>query len=329
MYIPIIKKVVKTNNVLIERSLPKEGKIYVEPGNNVEPSDKIGSCKVSYEAVDLGENFKPYKVFATGQLALAETAVGRQGSKKFVSPFNGYLRRNNGNYFFMAQEKDYWLLPGVWGEVVKVKRGYSVLLKTQMTDMHIPVATKSFTAGELIVFPNPSQLLEAQFLNKYLKSAAGKIIYAGHSITLNFITEAHRLNVPGILAGSASRDVLTYANKNKIAIGLFTGFGQIPTPNFIYNMLNDIAHRYVFLDGARNVLRIPATVPFSAKELSDSIPKSILQYVKKDLQVQIFKSPYFGYTGKVDKVSKSSIFVKVSAEAEPFEVSPPNVFAIE
>ena len=93
MYIPVVKKIIYKDNLFIERTLPEEGYINVSVGDKVEPFNKLGTCKVTYEVFDLGDKFKPQggaqrlASYASGML------VGSAGRKKFYAPYNGTLEK--------------------------------------------------------------------------------------------------------------------------------------------------------------------------------------------------------------------------------------------
>ncbi len=327
MYIPVIKKLIYKKNLFIERVMPSEGKLSVLVGSTVEPFNKLGTCKVSYEVVELGDKFRPAKSAQKLSSYHAGMVVGKLGSGSFLAPFNGYLEKIGQQYFFRSEPTDYWLLPGVWGEVTDVVDNKSVLIKTQAIDLHVPITTKNDIAGELIVFPNPSEILAAQYFHNYMKSTNGKIVYVGHTISMDIIKMAKELNVGVVLAGSADKEVYDYAVANNIGLGLFSGFGEIATPDYVFEFINNISNRYVFFFAKRNVLQVP--VPPDVQMESTAQVGSVLKNVKKGMRVQILKSMYFGKYGVVDRVSKFSIFVKLDDRDEIVEVFPPNVFVIE
>jgi len=327
MYVPIIKKIIYKDDVLIERALPNEGHINVSVGDSIEPSDKLGTCKVVYEMVELGERFTPNQRDDGSNYYANESLVGSQGRSKFHAPFGGFLEKNVQGYIFKSEERDYWLLPGVWGVVKDISQNRSVLLSTQTVDVHIPVACGGITSGELIVFPNPSEMLTVQYFNNYIKSAGGKIVYVGNNVSMDLIKTAHDLKIKSILAGSANKDVYDFAGEKGISLGLFVGFGNINTPDSIYNFINEITNRYVFFYTHKNTLQVP--VPSDGGFEKNKKPKKILKYLKKGLTVQVLNSENFGQTGMVDRVSKSGIFVKLHENNEVIQVRPPNLLIIE
>ncbi|MFC1621801.1 hypothetical protein ACFL13_00205 [Patescibacteria group bacterium] len=326
MYIPVIRKINYRKEVFIERSLPKAGEITVEVGSKVEPSQKIGSTKISYEVVRLGEKFKPNNKVNTSRSVEAEVLLGKIKSKKFTTPFKGSLIQDKeGVYFFKSVEQDYWLLPGVWGEVTDVKKNLGVLLKTQTKDINLIASTRGFVSGELIVFPNPTELLEINYLDKYMKSASGKIIYVGHSISEGILKRAKELNVGALLAGSAHREMFSQAYKSGLNLGIVSGFGIMPTPEEVYFALNDVAHRFVFFYGEQGRLSIP--IP-SEEEFPLSEKEQYFINAKEGVKVQVFTPEYYGHYGIIDSVTESSIFVKLSNNEKAVEVMSPNIFAI-
>ena len=327
MYVPIVKKLSYKKQFLVERSLPKEGQISVSVGDIVDPSSRIGTCKVIYEMVTLGSKFKAIKQEADSNYYGDGVLVGTAGKEKFFAPFNGYLEEAPEGFVFKAENKDYWLLPGVWGEVKDISSNRSVLISSQSVDVHVPVVCGDQFSGELIVFPNPSEMLVEQYFHNYIKSPAGKIVYVGNHLTIDLIEKAHHLKIESLLAGSATKEVYDYAVENEISLGLFVGFGEINTPGMIYDFINEITNGYVFLLVDNNTLQVP--VPAENGFKKNGKPNKILKYIRKDMTVQVLTSENFGQLGTVDRATKSGIFVKLHENNQEVEVHPPNLLIIE
>ena len=221
-------------------------------------------------------------------------------------------------------KKGFELLSGVWGEVQDVIEGNSVLLKTQVVDINLFLSTDISVAGELLVFPNPSKQLTQFYLDKFSKSNEGKIIYVGEYLDEILLDKAKQLKVSALICGSTSLQTYLIAKANKIAVGIITGFGELSTPAFVYDFLNTVSNRFVFFEGEKGFLRIPAEAPFTPK----SIKPTPIKALKKGAAVQIFKEPNTGKIGIVDTVKQTSILVRVD-EQEPFEVELPNLFILE
>lgn len=330
MFIPIIKKTMKNNEVLVERALPKKGELVATPGERVEPFAKLGMAKVSYGVLPLKSSLKISKGKEVGDYFYTGDTIGKVGGKRVVAPFDGTLiKKKSGNFSLNQEDRDFWLLAGVWGEVISVVEKSSALIKTQTLDIHLAACTNFSYSGELIVFPNPTELLEMQYLQKFSKDPFGKVIYTGDYISLNIAKKAVQLGVTGLIAGSADREAFIFAKQNNLFVGAISGFGHIPTPDFIYSILNGVTNRYIFLQGDKGVLRIPVPEKFNTKETRTSSYTGQLRKVKKGLLVQVFDTPYFGWVGRVSAVKGEDIYVMLDEVSEPVKVKVPNILALE
>lgn len=329
MYIPVIKKIINSNNVNVERSLPTGGKVNIAKGERAEPFSRVGMSKISYKQMELPVEFELTKGKSWKSFFYTGEKLGKLQHKNLVAPFDGYLEKTETGYILKEEDKVYWLLAGVWGEIVNVTEDKSVLIKTQATDIYFAASTPNSISGELIVFPNPSEILEMQYLEKFEKYAFGKIIYVGNYASPDVIKKALDLGVVGIIAGSADRTTFSLAKQNKMFMGVFSGFGNIPTPKAVFDILKEVSNRYVFISGDSNLLRIPMPIPFDDSMLKQNSPKSVIKLAKKGIKVVVLQDPVFGYVGEVDRVYGSSIFVRLEENNQVVEVSEPNVLAIE
>lgn len=328
MYIPVLKKVIYSDNILLERALPLKGTISAHSGQKVEPFHKLGIAKVSYSYLELGPKIKLVKGKDVGSFVYSGKKIGSVGLHSVIAPFDGYIAKRHDSYVLRQENRDYWLLAGVWGEVVDVIKDTSILIKTQAVDIHLTVSTNKNIEGELIVFPNPSDLLEMQYLENFTKNVEGKIIYVGDFATYKFMKRAYELGVAGVLAGGADKNTFVFAKENGMFLGVFTGFGYEHIPGFIYDILKDVSSRYVFMYGDKGILRIPMPAQSSGQNLSTK-NTSPFRLVEKGLKVQVLQKPYFGWIGEVDSISGSSIFVRFDGKKDIQEVKIPNILAIE
>ncbi len=229
-------------------------------------------------------------------------------------------------YTELGQTSSAILLSGVWGTVEDVVDEYSVLIKSSFVDLHLAVATIAYTEGELIVFPNPSDLIQRQYLDKYAYSLGGKIIYTGNNLTLNIAELARSYKVAGILAGGCVRSTFEYARDNNLFLGLFTGFGNCRTPDTVFDVLNDVATRRVFVSGEERFVRVPVPELFFPDKSQEE--SEIFKEVIDGLRVFVLQTPYFGSTGHVISVGKLGAVVKLSSTGEIVEVPMPNMLAL-
>lgn len=331
MLVPVIRRITQKDNVFIERAMPIPGTLYVKQGDTIEPFDHIGDCIYAQRTTYLPSHFKPKGFKKNGQFYYANMDLGTKGKQKVTSQYDGYMFKNNsGRYEFVEAERKYPLLSGVWGTVDKTIENSAVLLKVSAKDITTPIATNRFFAGELIVFPNPSSILEKFYLDQFSAQAAdGKIVYVGNHVDIALLQKAVKSGWGGVLAGSTDRDAYAYAKENNIILGVFAGFGKITTPDDIYQLLNQISNRYVFFYGEKNFLRIPLPPDVNSEDQEKTKKYLPLKPLKKGNQVIVLDRQYFGEIGVVDRVSESSIFVKFPNSQKTVEVKLPNLLTLE
>ena len=332
MIAPVLKKLKSNKNTFIERAMSVEGTVNVTKGKKVQPFDRLGECTFSHEALVLPGDFKPNVSFTGKKSFYAGSLLGHIKSKPFKAPYDGYLSYApskegiSSAFIFEKSPEKYILLSGVWGEVEDVYKNQSVIIKTQTEDLLFAASTDICASGELVVFPNPTEMLEQSYLEKFSKNNEGKIIYVGHYADKELLNSALTMKVAAILCGSASRETFDFAKKHNLGLGLISGFGRVETPHPIFEALNLAAYRHVFFEGDQNLLRIPNPNVTVSKR---SYKSTFIKTVKKGLYVQVLQRPYFGKIGIIDKVGESSIVVKFDTEKEPFEVFLPNFFIVE
>jgi hypothetical protein len=331
MLIPVLRRVTDKNDVYIERAMPVEGSLYVKQGDTVEPFDHIGDCIYAQRTSYLPLKFTPKGFKKNGQFYYTNMELGSRGKEKIISQYDGYLFKNNkGRFEYVEAERKYPLLSGVWGTVDKVIDKFSVLIKSSVKDICLPVCSTKFFAGELIVFPNPSSILEKFYLDQFsAQSADGKIVYVGNHVNISLLQQAVKSGWGGVLAGSTDRETYAYAKANNITLGVFTGFGEVVTPDDIYQLLNQISNRYVFFYGEKNLLRVPVPTSGSISEIDKSKKYIPLKPIKKGNNVIVLDRQYFGEVGVVDRVSEFSIFVRFPNSQKTVDVKIPNILTLE
>ena len=327
MIIPVIRKITQKERCLIERVLPADGLLSVETGTVVEPFNHIGECRFSQNKLELPKGFKPNDFKTDRRFYYSGYLLGKIGREKIIAPFDGDMEMNSGRrYIFSEGEKNYSLLAGVWGIVKSIYQNKSVLLETQAKDLLLAACTNVHSSGELVVFPNPTDILKKSYLENFAKGIKGKIVYIGHSVGVDILQKACEMQASAVLSGSAHKDAFDFAKDNNFAFGLISGFGNIKTPESVYKFLSSISYRYVFFDGDASILRIPIKPEDILKD-ENSMP--LMKRVEIGMNVQIFQDPYFGWVGTVDKTSESSIFVKFGIDKSLVEVKVPNFLIIE
>lgn len=258
MYAPVLKKLVEKKESYIERCLPVPGTLLVNEGDAVRPFDRLGECVYSQKQTIYPKNLRPFKYQSAKQFYHSGSNLGKIGKSAITTPFNGNLtKKEDGSFVFNSTDDKFILLSGAWGTVHKVTENRAVLIKTQTRDLLLVASTPVSISGELVVFPNPMEILEKYYLEGFSKSNEGKIVYVGHFADIEVVKRAVEMGAAAILAGSAHKDTFNFAKSKGLGFGLISGFGKLETPEPLYKLLSIIAYRYVFLDGEKNVLKIP------------------------------------------------------------------------
>jgi hypothetical protein len=317
----------KSPEVYIERSLPGVGVIYTQKGFELKPFDRVGDCLFSHNRIALPENLRlPNKSKEAHHVFVRQgDLIGQTGSRKLVAPFDGYLDYTQELKQFLEVEKKHGLLAGVWGSVDKVISNKGVLLKTNMIDIIFAQSSPITMTGEMVVFPNPLDILEEFYLENYLKNPVGKIVYMGDYVKEDVIQKSIDLKVGGVICGSTTKHALEVATSNNFALGIVSGFGKMTIPNQIFEFLNKISYRQVFFQGERNLLRIPVP-PEDKTPVVKGLP--LIKKVEVGDLVQVFQKGYFGKIGTVDRLTENSIFVKFSQDKGIGEIFIPNFFIL-
>ena len=232
-------------------------------------------------------------------------------------------------YTVLGQSSDLSLISGVWGKVEDVVENSSVLISSFAIDLHLVVSSSSYAEGELIVFPNPSDLIQKQYLEKFAYSLKAKLIYIGNTVSLELIQLAKKYGVSGIIAGGCTRATFDFAQKEGFFLGLFSGFGLCKTPEVIFDVLSDVSTRIVFASGDDRCVRIPMPAGFSGMDAP--LSESIFKPLEPGLKVLVLQNPYFGSVGSVSQVDESNpsrVVVKLSSFGDGVEVNVPNLLAL-
>lgn len=339
MFAPVLQRIYKNKSLLLERTLPSKGNLFVQKNDVLEPFQKLGDCMYSNELNYFQKDFKPIKFLREKVYFKTGSLLGHYKGKNIYAPFNGYLNydERSEEYFFQEIPSKFNLLSGVWGEVKEVVPEVSVLIQSRVTDISLVACTDKTAFGEFVVFPNPTEILEKYYLESFIKSTEDKIVYVGHYADLDLIKKAIDLKVSALIAGSVDPEGFIFAKKHDLGLGLVTGFGRLETPGYLYEVFNSVAYRHVFFHGDKGLLRIPmsgqegdlsvsagAKTPKSRTSASKAVKK-----VAKDQRVQVLQKPHFGKVGVIDRVLDSSIFVKFDNELGPVEIYLPNFFIIE
>lgn len=324
--LPVIKKMTKTNNFLVERVLPEGGELSVKKGDVVEPFVKIGSAEVSNFSQKVDPTYtlvRDLNTYIEKGVQIAEKKVGSLKVSNLYAPYSGFLRQSGASVVFEQDKELITLLSGTWGTVKDVIEKKAVLISSSATTLYCAVSTPFEAEGELVVLPNPTELIEDPYFNNFTKDIAGKIIYSGHNIKLENLKKAKNLGVRGIFAGSFDKAAYEYSLENNFFLGSLSGYGRIPTPDPIFMFLNSVSSRYIFARGKKGEIYIPSAEKFNEEDTKP--PKDFFVEIKNGMMVQVLERPYFGWLGTVDTFFDDKVSVKLSNSIEVVSVKATNL----
>lgn len=326
LFIPVIKKMKHSKNIDLKRQLPANGDLVIKNGENVVPFTKIGHSKVSKTKILLPKKLKiSSKKVGSETFVYAGEKIGRLGLRSYKAPYNGYFTVENGSYYFNQEKKDTWVLSGVWGTVKNVEKGSHALITTSLVSFDFRACSSKNVMGELIVFPNPSELLDIKYLENFSNNTRNKIIYVGHHIRPELLEKAINMGVGSIIGGSINYEDFLYAKNNNFTVGIFSGFGKLQTPFHIFEFIKGVSNRHVFVNQSNCELQIPVPLDY---EFNQQTLKNSLKKIESGLEVIIFTSTNFGKTGVIESIQNEKIYVKLIESDALEEVAPPNIFAL-
>lgn len=270
----------------IRRSLNGKGRINVKLGQEVAPSDIIGTSQLlsGFRSLNLADllSVSPNQIdkFLKKQIGqrvykdelLAYKNGGVFGGKKIVtSPTDGildFINSKTGEIKMTFLPKQVDLPAGVYGIVEYVNYDHGqVILKTQVTRIHGIFGSGRSRDGNLVVLGSREGLLSGIEVSMKLE---GHIIVGGSLIFKDGITEAISSNIHGIITGGINaKDYrgmaggrLTFPHKLENDIGISVvvseGFGSIPIGEDIYRALKEFDGKFVSLDGNRAMINLPS-----------------------------------------------------------------------
>lgn len=277
----------------ISKNLKGQGVILVSQGQEVIPSDILGTFEMSsgfriinlahllevtpdqaskYLKKSLGQ--KIYKgellAYKRGWLLAREKIVTSptDGILDFLNPKTGELRLT-----FLPKKVD--LPAGVYGIVEKTDALHGqIIIKTLVNIIYGRFGSGRMRDGELRMILRRDELVGKSFITADLE---GQILVGGGLVYKEAIAAAISCGVSGIISGginakdyksmSAGRLIFPKMLQNDIGISIIVceGFGSIPIGEDIYQLLKDYDGKFVSVLGNTGVINLPS---FSSSSLS-------------------------------------------------------------
>lgn len=277
----------------ISKSLKAKGKVYVVKGQEVTPSDILGSCEVSsgFRILNLAKllKIKPAEVqkylkrslgqrIYKGELLAHKSGWLLSEKKIVISPNDGildFLNPKTGDLRLTFLPKKIDLPAGVYGVVEKVDEGRGqIIIRTQVGIIYGMFGSGRVRDGTLHIISRRDEVVGKSFISTNLD---GQVLVGGGLIYKDAVTAAISAGVSGIITGginakdyksmSGGRLIFPKKLENDIGVSIIVceGFGSIPIAEDIYKILITHDGKYVSIDGNSGIINLPS---FESSSLS-------------------------------------------------------------
>ncbi|MBI2597238.1 hypothetical protein HYW41_03715 [Candidatus Daviesbacteria bacterium] len=283
---PVRLRIEKDVVIRIHRRLKGKGKFNISVGQEVIPSDIIGSAQVAsgFRTLNLShllgvkpDEVEKYLKRPLGQRIykdelLAFKSGGLLGGKKFVtSPTDGildFLSSKTGELRMMFLPKKADLPAGVYGIVEKIdeEKGQAII-RTQVSIIHGVAGSGRIRDGRLHVISKRDELIGKYYI---FPKQDEEILVGGSLIFKDALSAAISAGVNGVIIGglnakdyrgiAGGRLVFPKKLENDIGISVVVceGFGAIPLGEDIYKLLLNYDGKFVSIDGNISKVFLPA-----------------------------------------------------------------------
>lgn len=333
---PARLRVEKDIIVRLKRSLKGKGQFIVSKGQEVTPSEIIGSSFVSsgfrvlnladllsVPGVEAGKYLKRslgQRIFKGELLAYKEGGF-LKGKKEVISPTDGILdffnpKTGELKMAFLPKKVD--LPAGVYGVVEEIDgdRGQAVI-RTQASLIYGIFGSGRSRDGILHLICKRDELLSKTLITTAL---GDQIIVGGGLVLKDAVSSAISSGVSGIISGginakdfrsmAAGRLIFPKKVENDIGTSVVVceGFGSIPIAEDIYGILKNYDGKYVSIDGNLGIIYLPSFESSCMSKVKNTKLPEVLKEtdwvekwvdLKEGLNVRIIGNSYTGMIGKL------------------------------
>ncbi len=286
LYTTVRTRVKQDIIVRINRQLKGKGTFSVSKGQEVVPSDILGSAYISsgFRIMKLAEELSvdpaevtKYLLRTVGQRIYKDELLAHKkgglftDNKNITAPTDGileYLNPKTGELKITFMPKKVDLPSGVFGIVENIDlAGNQVLIKTQVSRVYGMFGSGRARDGMLQIISRREELIGKTIISSKLE---GKILAGGGLIFKDAIISAISNGVSGIIVGGMNaRDYkgmaggrLIFPRKTEtdigISIAVCEGFGSIPMGEDIFEVLKKYDGKFVLIDGNNHIIDLPS-----------------------------------------------------------------------
>jgi hypothetical protein len=325
MITPVYKNIEYLKEFYLERALPNKGKLLVSEGEKVFSYTKVGYSKNAAHEMIIPKDLKFNPKLKNKKFIKSGDLLAFRNTTYLFAPFDGYLEEKNGGRHLIKHQEDFWLLSGISGQVIKVIPSKSCLIKTSGYKLKFFETSISNVEGELKVMPNPSELIELDFMQRYIKNGVGQVVYSGDYLRKSLLDKAIEIGCEGIICGSCDRETFIYAKQNNFFVGVLSGFGRLPTHSKVFELLKNFDGKYLIARENSKDLFISSE---NLAKNKDVLINSSYVFLKKGMDVISLEYPYFGWEAEVLNIESDIVNVRIKKNNEVIDLSASDLIAL-
>jgi preprotein translocase subunit YajC len=319
MILPVKRRVVEREEVLIERKLAAPGKVVVRVGDKVSAEENIGTAEVSsgLREIDLAAMFGVHPREVERRLLKEVGQVVHRGeplfrlkrllglrSEEYNSPVEGEMSEvRDGVVSIRSTPTEVSLRAGFAGTVDRVYEGEGVAILATATTFCGVKGVGKLHFGEIKVVGRGGDILLPQDLDSDCRE---KIVVGGAQLATDTIEKALAIGVVGLVtSGINFREAVSFSSREKAGLGLLIleGYGLHQFDNEILGLLQNLDGRYSALNGEDAMLLV-STDGHGRKQSGQPWKE-----LKAGDTVRGVIGPELGRVGKVTKVEENESVV--------------------
>jgi len=238
------KLLYRSDSVLLERRLKYKGELTAKKGEKVNIFDVLGRGYKIEQLVELPIDVAGY--LEVGDIVKSGDVIGSKGIKVFLQRGKALTINFNGLVYKKTKEKvvvgsyitESQLISGVFGKIVDVIEGKSLLIKAQGIVMQGVEGYGESVFGEL------KTVVSLSTVNPKLK---GKVVLYSEKVTREALDMLISEGVIGIVVGGLSSEDYWYLVEKGLPFVMIHGFGDIPIDTGLVLETSDLQNRFIYL----------------------------------------------------------------------------------
>lgn len=334
VYFPPETRVLPLTVIRRERMLPMPGKVLVNPGDRVQPTQPVAQADVSGEVsvvnvahllrVAPNRAFKYIKVKEGADVTM-NTVIASKGltsAGRIKSPANGFVYRidkASGRVLIKVVSRPLDLTAYLAGTVSNVVAGRGVVIETTGALIQAALGFGGESYGVLQAVSKSAEPLKARAIDVTMH---GAVVVGGAWFDETVLEQAIQMQVRGLIAGSMDGGLLEAARNAPFPILLTEGLGHITMAAPIFMLLRSNTGREVSISAlTRNrwgVQRPEVLIPLPSDSKPEPPAFGIPLVV--GVRVRVMRGPRQGKVGRVTALPELPQQIETGAKVHCAEV---------